>query len=406
MTLNISDSTRPRRFRRTILGTALLQALLPVALSFTPTVTASQDKLPPRSPFSVDRLPSLGSDPAPAPDELHAARQDEQASAVASAASSAGGLLQGTHPGEAAASMARGMATGEASRQVSDWLKDFGNARVQLNMDEKFSLKNSQFDLLHSWWEVPDAMLFSQGSLHRTDDRTQANLGFGWRHWADGSAPYGILSGPYMTGLNTFLDYDLSRDHARLGLGAEFWRDYFKAGANVYHRLTNWKNSPDIEDYEERPADGWDIRMEGWLPAYPQLGAKLVYEQYYGHDVGLFGYDNLQKDPHAFTAGLTWTPLPLLTLSAGQRQGKQGENDSRIGLDFTWHPDMSWQQQTDPDAVGALRTLAGNRHDFIERNNNIVLEYRKKEVLAISLPERVEGKSGMQYPLTVTVSKA
>ncbi|EHH3042081.1 intimin-like adhesin FdeC, partial [Salmonella enterica subsp. enterica serovar Oranienburg] len=54
----------------------------------------------------------------------------------------------------------------------------------------------------------------------------------------------------------------------------------------------------------------------------------------------------------------------------------------------------------------AMRTLAGSRHDFVERNNNIVLEYRKKTVIAIALPERVEGKSGMQYPLSVTVSKA
>ncbi|EIF6307638.1 Ig-like domain-containing protein, partial [Salmonella enterica] len=46
-----------------------------------------------------------------------------------------------------------------------------------------------------------------------------------------------------------------------------------------------------------------------------------------------------------------------------------------------------------------------SRHDFVERNNNIVLEYRKKTVIAIALPERVEGKSGMQYPLSVTVSK-
>ncbi|EIQ5970238.1 inverse autotransporter beta domain-containing protein, partial [Salmonella enterica] len=65
-----------------------------------------------------------------------------------------------------------------------------------------------------------------------------------------------------------------------------------------------------------------------------------------------------------------------------------------------------WQQQTDPAAVAAMRTLAGSRHDFVERNNNIVLEYRKKTVIAIALPERVEGKSGMQYPLSVTVSKA
>ncbi|EBW9495442.1 hypothetical protein DQJ56_19815, partial [Salmonella enterica subsp. salamae serovar Sofia] len=325
---------------------------------------------------------------------------------MASAASSVGGILQNGHAGDAAASLAKGMVTSRANQTLQSWFSKFGNARVQLNADEKFSLKNSELDLLHPWWETPENMAFSQGSFHRTDDRTQANLGMGWRHWATGTAPYGLMRGDYMTGLNTFLDYDLSRDHARLGVGAEFWRDYFKAGANIYHRLTNWKNSPDIKDYEERPADGWDIRTEGWLPAYPQLGAKLTYEQYYGNAVGLFGYDNLQKNPHAFTAGLTWTPFPLMTLTAEQRQGKQGENDSRIGVEFTWHPDQSWQSQTDPAAVGAMRTLSGNRYDFVTRNNNIVLEYRKKEVIAIALPERVEGKSGVVYPLAVTLSKA
>ncbi|SUJ12182.1 putative invasin [Salmonella enterica subsp. salamae] len=53
-----------------------------------------------------------------------------------------------------------------------------------------------------------------------------------------------------------------------------------------------------------------------------------------------------------------------------------------------------------------MRSLAGSRHDFVERNNNIVLEYRKKEVIAIDLPERLEGKSGLAVPLNVTVSKA
>ncbi|EAA8990352.1 hypothetical protein EA554_24915, partial [Salmonella enterica subsp. enterica serovar Pomona] len=177
-------------------------------------------------------------------------------------------------------------------------------------------------------------------------------------------------------------------------------------GANVYHRLTSWKNSPDLDDYEERPADGWDLRMEGWLPSYPQLGGRLTWEQYYGNQVGLFGYDDLQSNPRALTAGLTWTPFPLMTVSAGRRQGQHGHFETEFGVNFTLNPDLTWQQQTDPAAVAAMRTLAGSRHDFVERNNNIVLEYRKKTVIAIALPERVEGKSGMQYPLSVTVSKA
>ncbi|EMY7045292.1 inverse autotransporter beta domain-containing protein [Salmonella enterica] len=382
---------------------------------------------PSPAPVAADDLPSLGTDPSGqtgggAGDELKSARQSvrlaqehrdaqqDGAATLASAASTAGSLLKGPHPGQAAASMAegmaRGMALGKANQTLQDWFRHLGNARVQLNADSDFSLKNSAFDLLHPWWETPDNMLFSQGSLHRTDHRSQANLGFGWRHWTTGTAPRGLFHGDYMTGLNTFLDYDLSRDHARMGIGAEFWRDYLKMDANLYHRLTNWKNSPDLDDYEERPADGWDLRMEGWLPSYPQLGAKLEYEQYYGNQVALFDTDHLQSNPRAVTTDLTWTPFPLMTVSAGRRQGQNSHFETEFGVNFTLNPDLTWQQQTDPAAVAAMRTLAGSRHDFVERNNNIVLEYRKKTVIAIALPERVEGKSGMQYPLSVTVSKA
>ncbi len=60
--------------------------------------------------------------------------------------------------------------------------------------------------------------------------------------------------------------------------------------------------------------------MESWLPFYPQLGAKLVYEQYYGDEVALFGTDNLQKDPHAVTLGLEYTPvLAIITILALKR---------------------------------------------------------------------------------------
>ncbi|HAF6043947.1 TPA: hypothetical protein G8N95_004726 [Salmonella enterica] len=430
-------------FRRTLLFAAMLQASLPALTACGDTVTsvqADQKAQAARDPFRADHphaaahpgdnLPSLGTDPAdrpaPPPDELKAARakkqaeqamhpaqqnQDAGATALASAATTAAGLMQTPDAARAAAAMAKGMAegavTGRINQTAQSWLSHFGNARVQLNIDETLSLRDSSFDLLHPWWETPENMVFSQASLHRNDDRNQTNLGLGWRHWGKaGPLARKPWRGDYMVGLNAFLDYDLSRDHARWGLGGEYWRNDFKLDANTYLRLTNWKDSPDLEDYEERPADGWDVRAQGWLPSYPQLGAKLSYEQYYGHDVGLFGYDHLQKDPHAFTAGLTWTPVPLLTFSAEQRQGKQGENDTRIGLDITLNPDLTWQQQTDPTAVAVMRSLAGSRHDFVERNNNIVLEYRKKEVIAIALPERLEGKSGLSVPLNVTVSKA
>ncbi len=51
---------------------------------------------------------------------------------------------------------------------MTDWLSRFGTARITLGVDEDFSLKNSQFDFLHPWYETPDNLFFSQHTLHRT----------------------------------------------------------------------------------------------------------------------------------------------------------------------------------------------------------------------------------------------
>lgn len=198
-----------------------------------------------------------------------------------------------------------------------------------------------------------------------------------------------------MSGINFFFDHDLSRYHSRAGIGAEYWRDYLKLSSNGYLRLTNWRSAPELDnDYEARPANGWDVRAEGWLPAWPYLGGKLVYEQYYGDEVALFDKDDRQSNPHAITAGLNYTPFPLMTFSAEQRQGKQGENDTRFAVDFTWQPGSAMQKQLDPNEVAARRSLAGSRYDLVDRNNNIVLEYRKKELVRLTLTDPVTGKSG------------
>ncbi|BEG43841.1 hypothetical protein VET9_16890 [Escherichia coli] len=281
--------------------------------------------------------------------------------------------------------MARGWASSQASGAMTDWLSRFGTARITLGVDEDFSLKNSQFDFLHPRYETPDNLFFSQHTLHRTDERTQINNGLGWRHFTP----------TWMSGINFFFDHDLSRYHSRAGIGAEYWRDYLKLSSNGYLRLTNWRSAPELDnDYEARPANGWDVRAEGWLPAWPHLGGKLVYEQYYGDEVALFDKDDRQSNPHAITAGLNYTPFPLMTFSAEQRQGKQGENDTRFAVDFTWRPGSAMQKQLDPNEVAARRSLAGSRYDLVDRNNNIVLEYRKKELVRLTLTDPVTGKSG------------
>lgn len=304
---------------------------------------------------------------------------------IASTSQQIGSLLAEDMNSEQAANMARGWASSQASGAMTDWLSRFGTARITLGVDEDFSLKNSQFDFLHPWYETPDNLFFSQHTLHRTNERTQINNGLGWRHFTP----------TWMSGINFFFDHDLSRYHSRAGIGAEYWRDYLKLSSNGYLRLTNWRSAPELDnDYEARPANGWDVRAEGWLPAWPHLGGKLVYEQYYGDEVALFDKDDRQSNPHAITAGLNYTPFRLMTFSAEQRQGKQGENDTRFAVDFTWQPGSAMQKQLDPNEVAARRSLAGSRYDLVDRNNNIVLEYRKKELVRLTLTDPVTGKSG------------
>ncbi len=376
------------RFRYSVLARCVawanisVQVLFPLAVTFTPVMAA-------RAQHAVQPRLSMGNTTVTADNNVE--------KNVASFAANAGTFLSSQPDSDATRNFITGMATAKANQEIQEWLGKYGTARVKLNVDKGFSLKDSSLEMLYPIYDTPTNMLFTQGAIHRTDDRTQSNIGFGWRHFSGND---------WMAGVNTFIDHDLSRSHTRIGVGAEYWRDYLKLSANGYIRASGWKKSPDIEDYQERPANGWDIRAEGYLPAWPQLGASLMYEQYYGDEVGLFGKDKRQKDPHAISAEVTYTPVPLLTLSAGHKQGKSGENDTRFGLEVNYRIGEPLEKQLDTDSIRERRMLAGSRYDLVERNNNIVLEYRKSEVIRIALPERIEGKGGQTLSLGLVVSKA
>lgn len=318
---------------------------------------------------------------------------DEHANKVASFAASAGQSLANNN----ASSFAVNTLSTQATKEVVDWLQQYGNARIKLNVDDSFSLKDSSFDFLYPWLDTQDYVLFSQTSLHRTDDRNQTNIGLGIRHFTPDNA---------MLGANVFYDYDLSRSHSRAGFGVEYWRDYFRLGVNTYFGLSDWKNSRDIDDYLERPANGWDFSAEGWLPAYPQLGASIQFEKYYGKNVGLFGSDNLQENPYAVTGGISYTPVPLIKFSAQHKQGQSNVHDTTFGVEFNYRPGVSLAEQLGSDNVAVMREVQNRRYDFVERNNNIVLEYKKKHALKISLPESVQGEGESIIPVTLTINNA
>ncbi|WP_421671101.1 inverse autotransporter beta domain-containing protein [Rahnella sp. EDr1-12] len=270
----------------------------------------------------------------------------------------------------------KSVATSAAQNQIEKTLSPYGHVSTQISLNDDGSLDGSSLDYLIPWYEGESNLIFTQFSAHNTDDRTIANFGAGLRH---------NLNKDWLVGVNAFYDYDLTRNHRRYGVGAEAWTNYLKFSGNYYIPLSSWKNSPDLEDYEERPSRGWDVRAQAYLPAYPQLGSSVIYEKYYGEQVALFGTDSLQKNPSAVTLGVDYTPIPMITMGLGYKKGNSDNTELTANVALDYRIGVPMAQQLDPSAVADMRSLAGSRMDFVDRNNHIVLEYREKRDLDVGL---------------------
>ncbi|EJJ3518318.1 inverse autotransporter beta domain-containing protein (plasmid) [Salmonella enterica subsp. salamae] len=61
---------------------------------------------------------------------------------------------------------------------------------------------------------------------------------------------------------------------------------------------------------------------------------------------------------------------------------------------MNWRIGEPLSHQLDTDAVTELRSLAGSRYDL----NDIILEYRKQEVVKLYLPACIEDRAGKRTP--------
>ncbi|WON75599.1 YrIlm family inverse autotransporter adhesin [Serratia sp. UGAL515B_01] len=428
-------STQPYRIRLTAWFTLFFQLFFPLCLSFSPAIAASVNShsvssyvattpyvlssgenvetVAKKYGLSVDELKKLNqyrtfSKPFVAltvGDEIDVPRKrspllvDNHPSLpnenkLAGYAITGGTALANGNTSKSAEQLARSVVTNQFNDSVQQWLNQFGTARVQLGINDNFHLDGSALDVLVPAFDNQQNLLFTQLGLRNKDNRNTLNIGAGFR----------TLQNQWMYGINAFFDNDMSGNNHRFGLGAEAWTNYFKLSANSYFGLTDWHQSRDFADYNERPANGYDVRAEAYLPAYPQLGGKLMYEQYFGDEVALLGKDSRQKDPRALTVGINYTPFPLLTFGIEHRAGKGGQSDDSLNIQFNYRLGQSWQSHFDSSSVAASRTLSASRHDLVERNNNIVLDYQKQELIRLSLPESMTGEAHSTVTVTAQVT--
>ncbi|APZ04198.1 hypothetical protein BWI95_03510 [Kosakonia cowanii JCM 10956 = DSM 18146] len=382
--ISVAQATEYADYRSMDETMAGLQALIsePRMLShaISPAVAPQPQNNPP--------LPTLNIEP-PQPVEPTTAE-----AWLAPKATQAAQLLMSEDVSRSAFAYARSLGEGVINQQLSDWMDQKGSVSASLDSKGKVS-----GDLLLPLLESERQLLFSQWGLRKSEARNIGNVGLGYRH---------LLAGG-MLGINAFYDYDYSGKNARLGIGGEAWADYLKLSANAYYGLTGWHASTlkGMKEYDERPANGIDVRLDGWLPAHPQWGAKLKYEHYFGKGIALTpasGPGDLQRNPSAITLGLNYTPFPLLTLSGERTFGDS--QDTRLDMALNYRFGVPLWRQISADNVDLHRSLIGSKYALVDRNYDIVMQYRKQPLVVLSLPKQLTAEAGTTLTIPVTISKA
>ncbi|MHC8346620.1 Ig-like domain-containing protein [Pseudomonas sp. RT6P73] len=272
-------------------------------------------------------------------------------------------------------------ATNTATRAISsgleEVLKPFGRAQVGVQVSTRANSLDLNLDYLHPLLQSNDDILFAQIGSRTFDDRNIANLGLGYRRQ---------INPGLMLGGNAFIDQDFSRSHTRAGFGTEVWGNTARLASNTYVPVSGWRKSdqhrlnsdPNRMNLFERPASGWDARAETLIPGVPQLAATAQYFQWSGKGVDAFGGGKLKTDPAGYGVGVRWQPIPLIGVISEHQKLDGGNGQFKFGIDFNWRFDQDLYKQLNPAGSIAIRPLAQAKQNFVDRNYNIILNYKQE----------------------------
>lgn len=368
----------------------LLQISFFIFWSFFPIGNANENKqehwliLENTSEQSINDLPELPTESIN--------KQDNNQKFIAEKGSKLGTILSSENSTNTARNMLENTLMQKINRDINNWFNQVAYARIQFNTD-----KSGNAAILYPLYDKDSHIVFTQLGLQINEDRTTTNMGFGYRQ----------LNNDWMWGVNSF--YDSTSSNRRLGLGAEASADFIKLSSNGYFRLSDWHGSKldNWRDFDERPANGFDVRFEGFLPDYPQFGANLKYEHYYGKNVNINNGSylrDLKNNPSLYSVGVSYTPIPLVTMKLNQSVGSSSDTSAMLQINYRF--DLPLNRQLSADSVKSMRSLTGLRYDFVDRNYDIVMQYKKQELLTISLPNELEVQSKQQINLTATIIKS
>lgn len=325
-----------------------------------------------QNPFdnNGDSLPDLGLAKPTSEGEKHLA---EMAKAFGEASMTDNGLTTGEQARQFAFGKVRDAVSGEVNEQIESWLSPWGNASVNVRVDDNGTFNGSSGSWFIPWNDNNRYLSWSQLGLTQQTDGLVSNAGAGQR-W---------VAGNWLLGYNTFYDNLLDENLQRAGLGAEAWGQNLRLSANYYQPFAGWRDDSDVQ--EQRMARGYDVTAKAWLPWFHHLNTSVSFEQYFGDSVDLFNSGTGYHNPMAVNLGLDYTPVPLVTISAAHKQGDSGVSQNNLRLKLNYRFGVPLAKQLSAGEVAATRSLRGSRYDPAERNSLPVMEFRQRKTLSVYL---------------------
>ena len=349
---------------------AAIFAVVPDARAFSEVADAPFDD-PARFHKQLAALPSLGN--ADDGSDWNKRLATIAKSIGEASQESDGSTTFGQQAGEWAFNHFRDEVAGRVESEGESLLAPYGSAQLDLMVDMQGSFTGTGGDLFSALADEQSHLTFSQLGLHDTQDGLVANAGLGQRWVTPG----------WLLGYNAFLDRSLEEGLQRASVGTEAWNENLRFSANYYHPLGGWKNRGDAS--QQRMARGYDITTQSYLPFYRQLGVSLSWEQYLGDNVDLFHSGNRYHNPSALSLGLSYTPVPLLTLSASHKTSSEGESQEQLGLKLNYRFGVALSKQLSASNVAEARSLRGSRYDRVTRSTTPVLDFRQRKTLSVFL---------------------
>lgn len=343
------------------------------------------------NPFdnNQDGLPDLGMTP-----ESHEGEKQfaEMVKAFGEASMTDNGLDTGEQARQFAFGQVRDAVSEQVNHQLESWLSPWGNASVDLRIDNEGSFTGSRGGWFIPWQDNTRYLTWSQLGLTQQDDGLVSNVGIGQRWARDG----------WLLGYNTFYDNLLDENLQRAGFGAEAWGEYLRLSANYYQPFASWHEQTTA--LEQRMARGYDVTAQMRMPFYQHLNTSVSVEQYFGERVDLFDSGTGYHNPVAVKLGLNYTPVPLVTVTAQHKQGESGVSQNNLGLNLNYRFGVPLNKQLSASEVAESQSLRGSRYDNPQRNNLPTMEYRQRKTLTVFLATPPwDLQSGETVPLKVQI---